>query len=160
VDDLATTGEDTAVTVDVLGNDTDPDSDSLQVASVTQGAHGTVTNNAANVTYTPAVNWNGIDTFTYTVSDGHGGTDTATVTVTVGAVNDPPDAVDDLATTGEDTAVTVDVLGNDTDPDSDSLQVASVTQGAHGTVDQQCRQRHLHYGGQLEWYRHFHLHRQ
>ncbi len=82
----------------------------------------------------PATNFNGTDTFTYTVSDGHGGTATAIVTVTVTPVNDPPVAGDDSATTPEDTAVMVSVLGNDSDVDGDTLSVASVTQGAHGTV--------------------------
>ena len=82
-DDSASTAEDTPVNVDVLGNDTDVESDPLVVDSVTQGSNGTVTNNGTDVTYTPNGNWNGIDTFTYTVTDGNGGFDTASVTVTV-----------------------------------------------------------------------------
>ncbi|MBI3989521.1 MAG: tandem-95 repeat protein, partial [candidate division NC10 bacterium] len=105
------------------------------MTGITQGAHGTVLINAARtVTYTPAANFHGQDTFTYTISDGLGGTDTATVRVTVIPVNDAPDAVDDATTTDEDTPVTLTVLGNDTDPDGDPLTVASVTQGTHGTV--------------------------
>jgi uncharacterized repeat protein (TIGR01451 family) len=83
LDDNATTDADTAVTVDVLDNDSDPDGDALTVASVTQGAHGSVVNNGDDVTYTPAAGFSGADSFTYTISDGNGGTDTATVTVTV-----------------------------------------------------------------------------
>ena len=52
-------------------------------------------------------------TFDYEVSDGSE-TSTATVTVTVG--NAAPVAVDDVADTDPDTAVDVDVLANDTDP--------------------------------------------
>ena len=67
------------------------------------------------------------DTFTYTVSDGNGGTDTATVTITIDGVNDAPMAVDDLASTDEDTMVDINMLSNDSDPDtSDSLSVISV----------------------------------
>jgi len=53
----------------------------------------------------------------------------ATVTITVNAVNDgAPNAVDDTATTNEDTPVTISVLANDTDPDGTSdIQVNSVT---------------------------------
>jgi VCBS repeat-containing protein len=83
VDDTATTAENTPVTIDVLNNDVDSDGDMLTVNSVTQGAHGSVNYNAANVTYTPSANFTGTDSFTYTISDGNGGTDTATVTVTV-----------------------------------------------------------------------------
>jgi len=132
--DSATTNEDTAVTVSVLGNDTDVDGDTLSVSAVTQGAHGSVTNNGGSVSYTPNPNYNGGDSFTYDVSDGHGGTATATVNVTVTAVNDNPTANADSATTDEDTPVTVGVLANDSDVDGDTLSIASVTQGAHGAV--------------------------
>jgi len=83
VDDSDTTPADTPVTIDVLDNDSDIDGDTLSVASVTQGTNGSVTNNGADVTYTPASYFTGTDSFTYTISDGKGGTDTATVTVTV-----------------------------------------------------------------------------
>jgi len=83
VDDTAGTSENTAVTIDVLNNDSDPDGDTLTVDSVTQGSHGSVINNGDGLTYTPDAGFSGTDSFTYTVSDGKGGTDTATVTVTV-----------------------------------------------------------------------------
>jgi hypothetical protein len=84
VDDNASTNEGTPVTIDVLGNDSDPDAgDTLTVDSVTQGAHGSVTNNGSDVTYTPDAGFTGDDTFEYTVADGNGGYHTATVTVTV-----------------------------------------------------------------------------
>ncbi|NBB95414.1 MAG: hypothetical protein GVY16_06695 [Planctomycetes bacterium] len=82
--DSASTLEDTAVTIDVLANDSDPDlGDVLTVDSVTQGASGSVTHNGSDVTYTPNAGFTGTDTFDYTVSDGKGLYDTATVTVTV-----------------------------------------------------------------------------
>jgi hypothetical protein len=86
VDDSDTTPADTPVTIDVLNNDIDRDGDTLTVDSVTQGTHGSVTYNAANVTYTPSANFTGTDSFTYTISDGNGGIDTASVTVTVTAI--------------------------------------------------------------------------
>mgnify|MGYP001795851207 CR=1 FL=1 len=50
--------------------------------------------------------------------------------------NTAPDAVDDSLTTAFETAVIVNVLGNDTDPDTgDTLTVTGVTQGSSGTVD-------------------------
>ncbi|MCP4967152.1 MAG: tandem-95 repeat protein, partial [bacterium] len=83
VDDSDSTPQDTAVVIDVLANDTDPETDPLTVDSVTQGSNGSVVNNSTDVTYTPNASWTGIDAFTYTASDGNGGFDTATVTVTV-----------------------------------------------------------------------------
>ncbi len=134
VDDAATTDEDTPITISVLGNDSDVDGDSLTVSGVTQGAHGVVTNNGTNASYSPASNFNGNDSFTYTVSDGHGGTATATVNVTINAVNDNPVAVSDSASTNEDNSVTIDVVANDTDVDGDSLSLASVGTASHGSV--------------------------
>src|SRR5262249_9440962 len=104
VDDTATIAEDSgANVVNVLSNDSDVDNDKLTVTAVTQGAHGSVVNNGTDVTYSPAANYNGTDSFSYTVSDGHGGTATANVNVTINSVNDNPVAVDDSATTDEDT---------------------------------------------------------
>ena len=118
----------------VLSNDSDVEGDSLTITAVIQGANGTVTTDAASVTYTPAENFNGSDSFSYTISDGNGGTATAQVDVTVTAVNDDPVAADDTAGTAEDTAVTVDVLSNDSDVEGDSLTITAVIQGANGTV--------------------------
>ena len=133
-DDSATTNEDTPVTVDVVANDTDVEGDTLTISAVTQGTNGTVTFAGGSVTYTPNGNFTGSDSFTYTVSDGNGGTSAATVNVSVNAVNDAPVANNDIATTNEDTPVTVNVVSNDSDVDGDSLTVSAVTQGTNGTV--------------------------
>ncbi len=133
VDDTASTAEDTAVTIDVLGNDTDLDGDPLSVTSAS-ATNGTVVVAAdGSLTYTPEADFNGTDTITYEISDGAGGTATGSVAVSVGAVNDAPVAVDDTASTLVDTAVTIDVLGNDTDLDEDPLTVTSAT-APNGTV--------------------------
>ena len=87
--------------------------------------------------YTPAANFNGTDTFTYQANDGTDNSNVATVTITVSPVNDAPVAVDDSASTNEDTTLTVaapGVLGNDTDVDADPLTAALVTDVAHGTL--------------------------
>ena len=133
VNDTATTSEDHATTINVLGNDTDPDGDALTVTGAT-ALHGTVTINAnGTLTYTPNANYNGTDTITYTVRDPAGLTDTATVNMTVTPVNDAPDAVNDTASTNFQTAVTVPVLANDTDIDGDTLTVTGAT-SPNGTV--------------------------
>ena len=127
--------EDAAVNIAVLSNDTDADGDTLTVSSVTQGAHGVVSINPdKTVKYTPALNYNGPDSFTYTISDGNGGTAAATVTVTVTPVNDAPVAVNDTATVVAGSAVTLSVLTNDADVDGPGLSVTAVTQGANGSV--------------------------
>lgn len=92
VDDSAETTENTAVTIDVLANDTDPGGDALTVADVEAPANGSATLGADNtITYAPNADFFGTDTFVYTVSDGVE-TDTATVTVTV--TEDPEPVVE------------------------------------------------------------------
>ena len=138
VNDTAGTSAGTAVTVDVLANDSDPDTDALSVTAAGQGANGATTVNADDtVTYTPDAGFSGTDTFSYTVSDGSL-SDTGTVTVTVTPPpppNQPPVANGDTASTTEDVAVSVAVLANDSDPDGGSVTLVGVTTAAsNGTA--------------------------
>ncbi len=83
----------------------DIDGDTLAYSVTGAAAHGVASVDAAGAfTYTPAVDFNGADSFTITVVDGRGGSDTAVVTVTVGPLTDPPtiSALADRAT-DEDT---------------------------------------------------------
>ncbi|GLY08035.1 Ig-like domain-containing protein [Actinoplanes sp. NBRC 101535] len=132
--DTATTETGKPVTIDVLGNDTDPEGDALTVASVSQPAHGTATINAGKtVTYTPAAKYRGDDTFTYVAQDTGGHTSTATINVTV--KNAPPVAVADTAAVVHDEAVDISVLDNDTDANDDELSVTAVGTPGHGTAE-------------------------
>ena len=140
--DSATTDENTPTVIDVLANDSDPDDNDnpLTVDTVTQPApgQGTVTNNGSNVTFDPGTDFDDLGegeteevTFTYTTDTGA----TETVAVTVIGKNDGPTAQDDTATTDEDTPVlNIDVLGNDTDPENDTLSVVSAASAPNGTV--------------------------
>ncbi|MGY6461158.1 cadherin-like domain-containing protein, partial [Vibrio parahaemolyticus] len=134
--DVITTEEDTAVTIDVLVNDSDVEGDvlSIQSASVSSD-QGSVDIVDGKLVFTPAENFNGEATITYIVTDGDL-TDEAKVTVTVTPVNDSPVAVDDTVSTQEDTAVTIDVLPNDSDVDGDKLSIESASvPKEQGTVE-------------------------
>ena len=131
--DVATTSEDTPVTIALLANDRDPDGDPLRVTDASAGSGAVFINPNGTITYTPGANFNGTDTITYQISDGNGGIATATVIVTVTPVNDPPIAVNDLASTNEDTPVTIGVLVNDSDRDRDRLTVTAAN-APNGTV--------------------------
>ncbi|WP_411293200.1 tandem-95 repeat protein [Vibrio parahaemolyticus] len=137
VADKATVVEDTPTIIKVLGNDTFEDDGKVVSLDTNNGpANGTVSVNPdGSVTYTPNDNYVGKDTFTYIVTSG-GVSESTTVEVNVTPVNDAPVAKDDIATTQEDTAVTIDVLPNDTDVDGDklSIQSASVPE-AQGKVE-------------------------
>ncbi|HCG6007466.1 TPA: tandem-95 repeat protein, partial [Vibrio parahaemolyticus] len=134
--DVITTEEDIAVTIDVLVNDSDVEGDvlSIQSASV-PSEQGSVDIVNGKLVFTPAENFNGDATITYIVTDGDL-TDEAKVTVTVTPVNDSPVAVDDTTSIQEDTAVTIDVLTNDTDVDGDKLSIESASvPKEQGTVE-------------------------
>ena len=134
-DDTASTAEDTAVDIAVLANDTDVDGDALAVTSVFTVVNGTASVNPnGTVHFAPPPDFFGTATFGYAISDGHGGSDTGAASVTVTAVNDPPLAVNDSATTSQGTPVTVAVLANDTDVDSASLLVAGTSDPPYGTA--------------------------
>ena len=139
VDNAATVAEDAAATaIDVLANDTDAESDAFTIASASDPANGTVVLTPvgpgpySGLTYQPDANYCGADSFTYTLTPGG---DSATVSITVTCVNDDPVAVDDAATVAEDSAATaVNVLANDSDPESDSFSIASASDPANGAT--------------------------
>ncbi|OLT61117.1 Ig-like domain-containing protein [Moorena bouillonii] len=142
VDDTATTEENTAVTIDVLQNDTDVDGNGT-VTILNDASNGTAVvddNGTAedftddSVIYTPDDGFSGADSFTYELSNGLI-TKTATVDIDVAAAVDENSliAVDDTATTEENTAVTIDVLQNDTDIDGNGT-VTILNDPSNGTA--------------------------
>jgi len=137
--DSVSGSEDTALLVDarhgVLANDTDPNGDVLTAALVQGPAHGTLTLNAdGSFSYQGAANYNGTDSFTYVATDPFGAqTAVETVTLTIAPVNDAPVAANDTGAVNENQAVTINVLGNDTDVDTgDSKSIVSVSATALG----------------------------
>ncbi|HYG76907.1 MAG TPA: IPT/TIG domain-containing protein [Planctomycetota bacterium] len=121
-----TTTEDTAVLITLAGVDSDPEvAQTLSFTITSQPAHGTLSGfNAATgqVTYTPALNYQGADSFTFTVTDDTlAGNVTnltsvnATVSITVGAANDAPVAVSQNVVTGTGKPVIITLVGQDTD---------------------------------------------
>ena len=135
VDDTPAAPEDATTAIDVAANDTDADGGPLTVVAVTAPSHGTATIAVDNtVSYTPAANYNGPDSFTYTISDSIGATDVGAVSVTVTPVNDPPTAMNDQAMTNEDTPKTISVVANDIDIDGDALVPIAVDAPAIGSA--------------------------
>ncbi len=123
-DDFVVTPEDTAIILDAVANDSDPDGNLDATTTNTACATCSVTSNGAlanggdgTFEYTPDLNFNGADAFVYEVCDTEGECDTATVSIDVTPVNDAPVAFDDFVGTTIDTPATIDVVGNDTDPD-------------------------------------------
>jgi hypothetical protein len=139
VDDQTSTKENTTVVVNVLANDTDADGDTLTVSQAV-GSFGTVTILAdQQLSYTPEVDFAGVDTVVYSVTDGKGGTASAELVVDVFS-NNAPIAVDDVAATNDKTAVLIAVLTNDRDADGNTLTV-SEARAEQGSVMIEADQR-------------------
>ena len=89
VDDTASATEDgSAVLIDVLANDSDPEGERLTLESATQPANGTTVVENDKVKYTPNPGYYGSDSFTYTVSDQSNNSSVGNVVVNVEADSD------------------------------------------------------------------------
>lgn len=144
--DVAALDEDGVVAIDVLANDRDPDGGgTLTIGALDlAGSRGAVVSDGATVRYTAAGHFEDLaqgqfvsDRFAYTVRDPAGAVGTAAVIVTVSGRNDAPLAQADRATAREHgDPVTIDVLANDDDIDSDdgpatlTVVAASAASGA------------------------------
>ena len=92
-DQAVTTNEDTAKAITLSA--TDVEGSALTYTIGTGPTHGTLSGVAPTVTYTPAANYNGPDSFTFKANDGALDSNVATVTITVTSVNDAPVAVNE-----------------------------------------------------------------
>jgi hypothetical protein len=124
------TAEDTAKGITLTGSDAD--ANPLTYAVVAGPAHGTLSGVPPNLTYTPAANYNGSDSFSFKVNDGLVDSPVAVVTITVTPVNDPPVANAQSVTTAEDVAKSITLSGSDVD--GNPLTYTVVTGPAHGTL--------------------------
>ncbi|NNN25662.1 retention module-containing protein [Pseudomonas nitroreducens] len=145
VPDIAHTNEDTAIRIDVLGNDTDAEHDALIVTGASAGNGTVVINQDGSLSYTPKENFSGSDTITYTISDGKGGTSTSTVAVSIEAVADKPNlSLDGSSSHPKATGLTVDTWtglalgngGNGASPADLQAKIdAAGTPTTHGSTD-------------------------
>jgi hypothetical protein len=119
-DQAVTTPEDTALDIEVSGLGTED--------VLGQPEHGVTVRTKDLITYTPATNYNGADSFT--AGD-------ATISITVTPVNDPPSPSDDVFTSAQDVTTLLPfaaLLGNDSDVDGDTLTISAVSAASHGTA--------------------------
>jgi hypothetical protein len=127
----ATITEDTAGTVNLIGNDID--GDSLTYNVVTGPTKGVLSGSGSSLTYTPNPDAVGADSFTYDVNDPSGAHSTvATASITISNVNDAPEATAQSLTTAEDVALPFTLGG--TDIDGDALTPSIVSAPTHGSL--------------------------
>ena len=125
-----TTAEDTAVAITLTGSDSDGDPLTYSVAS--GPSYGSLSGTAPALSYTPAANYNGADSFTFVVNDGTVDSAPAMVSITVSPINDPPVANPQAVMMAEDTAVAITLTGSD--PDGDPLTYSVASGPSYGTL--------------------------
>jgi len=118
------------VDLDPLATAHDPDGDGISLVAVGNPVDGKASIVDGRLRYTPRAGFVGRESFAFTVGDRGGGKrSTALATVTVAAPT--LQAVDDVASTGADQAVVIDVLGNDV---GGNLVLEAVGDPAHGSA--------------------------
>jgi gliding motility-associated-like protein len=156
IPDSAITNEDAAVTFNVTTNDTDVDG-TIAVGTVdlntgSVGIQNTFTvinegtyavNNLGELTYTPALNFNGLCTpINYTVQDNAGATSNiGIINITINAVNDPPIVFNEITNTTLNTTLSTNatngILANgDFDIDGTQLVIntSPIVLPANGSI--------------------------
>jgi uncharacterized repeat protein (TIGR01451 family) len=151
VDDAIDVQQNASTTAAVLGNDAillngqPANASDIEFSISTPPTEGTVTftvgsglaADAIRVTYTPASNYSGADSFIYTVCDALNPSNCASATVTINVLANVVDAVDDAVSVDQASGANViNVTANDTVTGA-ALDPASITLEAtatHGTV--------------------------
>ncbi|MGH7858322.1 MAG: tandem-95 repeat protein, partial [Candidatus Binatia bacterium] len=103
--------EDTPLAIVLTGGDVDGTQPTF---AVTAGpSHGTLTGTAPNLTFIPAANYGGADSFGFEASDGQATSLRAVVSITIVPVNDTPVANGQSVAINEDTPVAIVLTGFD-----------------------------------------------
>ena len=122
----------------VLANDVDTPGDVLTAVLVDGATNGALTlADDGGFTYVPDEGFLGTDGFTYRARDAFGNLSNE-ATVTINVINRAPTAFDDdyEVTAGDTLEIPAPgVLGNDTDPDGDTLTAILQTDVSNGTLD-------------------------
>ncbi len=116
----------------IVLNGSDVDEDTLTYSLVTEPSNGSASISGNIVTYKSNANYNGSDSFTYKVNDGTTESNVSTVFITVTNTNDAPTTETVSASTAEDSAVEITLLGSDID--GDTLTYSLVTEPSNGVV--------------------------
>lgn len=132
--DVFSVNEDSTLIVNVLGNDQDPEEQLLTLNGIVQQpVNGLLTiDEFGALSYTPQVNFHGVDTARYQVMDSEGGLSEGVVSFEVSPINDDPIASDDVfgvdingQVNSQNPEQVNNLLLNDSDIDGDELFVVT-----------------------------------
>ena len=126
----ATTQEDEPVSITLMASD--PDREHLTYNIVKGPSYGNLSGKTPKLTYTPASNYNGQDSFTFSINEGKADKNLATISVTVLAVNDAPMAYHRTETIQVNKSLIATLTGSDVD--DDTLMFIICKKPEHGTL--------------------------
>ncbi|HRA48183.1 MAG TPA: Ig-like domain-containing protein, partial [Thermomicrobiales bacterium] len=151
-DDSVTTSEDTPLWLAPAANDANSAGGPwVNVTLMDLPQHGSaMLGTDGSVTYTPALDWSGTDTFTYSSSDATT-SDSATVSITVNPVADVPRPLDDAVLINQGEMAEIDILANDLDPDGGQFDAVAVGQAQVGTATWDPGARMLNYSAPADF---------
>ncbi|MBE4465555.1 tandem-95 repeat protein, partial [Vibrio parahaemolyticus] len=125
-------------TEELLSNVDDEDKDTLSVENlIIDKGNGTLVDNGDGTwTFTPQIDDDTEVSFTFDIIDDEDLVVSGSANLDILPINDAPNAENDVITTEEDTAVTIDVLVNDSDIEGDALSIQSASvPKEQGTVE-------------------------
>ena len=125
VDDYRTMALNEELLIDALLNDTDEDNDALTITSAIAN-FGSVEIVDNKLLYQSVAGYGGTVTIDYGIADESGASDHGIVTIEF-TTNNAPLAQNDSANTTDNDAISINVLGNDSDTDGDILTIVSAT---------------------------------
>lgn len=121
-------------TIDLNGQATDVESDSVTYAVASQPSYGVATISGTVITYTSTSDTATSDTFTYVANDGTDNSIPGTISVTISPVNDAPTTTNGSGTVIEQIISTFDLSSISSDPEGDDLTVVLLSGPFVGTA--------------------------
>ncbi|PKO12111.1 MAG: hypothetical protein CVU39_25900 [Chloroflexi bacterium HGW-Chloroflexi-10] len=147
-DQIVMTDEDQAVMIGLTGSS--PTGAELFFTIIEDPSNGVVSGTPPNLTYTPDLNFSGVDSFYFQVNDGITTSIESAVTIMVNPINDAPVANNIIGVTNEDTPVNIILDGSDVDV-ADVLSYVVGQEPQHGqlsgTGDNRTYTPHANYFG-------------
>ena len=138
VDDVPFVNEDEAAIIDVLANDINPSVFPMYIILLSSPPNGSaVVNVDETITYTPNLNYNGIDTFSYLACNTDPlfpSCDDAQVVLSIIPMPDYPVALDDTVNVNTGSETTIYVQANDTNYDAEEVVTSILIAPEHGAA--------------------------
>lgn len=116
----------------ILATGIDPDGDVLTFNLLSPPAHGLIIGEFSDLTYMPATDYNGLDSFTFQLSDGIELSEPGQIHMTIEPINDSPFAENQTLYVMEDQSICLTLTGNDVD--DDHLAFTILSQPQHGQL--------------------------